>query len=184
VRRWSSPPAWRASGGARGEAGPGDVTPVDRLFGAHISVRDLQRSLRFYREVVGLELGMQAAPSAHGMGEAVLWAGGRGRSILGLVSLGSAWPLTIIQHHVAFEVSEADLLAVPGALRAAGLAPMDGDREPLSEPVVFTWMPAASVFFDDPDGNLLEYIALLEEPPQPELGLLLKWSEWQSRKRR
>jgi len=41
-------------------------------------------------------------------------------------------------------------------------------------------MPAASVFFDDPDGNFLEYIAMLDDEPQPELGLLLSWSEWQS----
>jgi hypothetical protein len=26
-------------------------------------------------------------------------------------------------------------------------------------------MPAASVFFDDPDGNLLEYIAMLDDEP-------------------
>jgi lactoylglutathione lyase len=44
---------------------------------------------------------------------------------------------------------------------------------------VFAWMPAASVFFDDPDGNLLEYIAMLDGRPRPELGLL-SWSEWQS----
>jgi hypothetical protein len=30
--------------------------------------------------------------------------------------------------------------------------------------------PAASVFFDDPDGNLLEYIFVLPNPPRPELG--------------
>jgi len=39
-------------------------------------------------------------------------------------------------------------------------------------------MPAASVFFNDPDENLLEYIAMLPDPPRPELGLL-SWSEWQ-----
>ena len=37
-------------------------------------------------------------------------------------------------------------------------------------------MAAASIFFDDPDGNLLEYIARLDDEPQPELGLLLSWS--------
>ena len=41
-------------------------------------------------------------------------------------------------------------------------------------------MPAASVFFDDPDRNFLEYIAMLDDEPQPELGLLLSWSEWQA----
>jgi hypothetical protein len=35
-------------------------------------------------------------------------------------------------------------------------------------------------FSDDPDSNLLEYIAMLDDEPQPELGLLLSWSEWLS----
>jgi len=94
--------------------------------------------------------------------------------------LGSTWPLTIMQHHVAFEVKIEDLLAAPQRLRAAGVAAMGGRHEPIDEPVVFSWMPAASVFFDDPDSNLLEYIAMLDDEPQPELGLLLSWSEWLS----
>ena len=79
-----------------------------------------------------------------------------------------------------FEVKIEDLLAVPQRLRAAGVAAMGGRHEPIDEPVVFSWMPAASVFFDDPDSNLLEYIAMLDDEPQPELGLLLSWSEWLS----
>ena len=46
-------------------------------------------------------------------------------------------------------------------------------------PIVFPWMPAASVFFDDPDGNVLEYIAMLPDPPRPEPGPV-SWSEWQA----
>jgi hypothetical protein len=38
----------------------------------------------------------------------------------------------------------------------------------IDEPVVFPWMPAASVYFDDPDGHSLEYIALLPHPARPE----------------
>ena len=30
------------------------------------------------------------------------------------------------------------------------------------------WIPAASVYFKDPDGHSLEFIAMLPEPPQPE----------------
>jgi len=56
---------------------------------------------------------------------------------------------------------------------------MGGRREPIDEPVVFSWMPAASVFFDDPDGNFLEYITMLDDEPQLEFGVL-SWSEWQS----
>jgi lactoylglutathione lyase len=154
--------------------------PVERLFEDHISIRELQRSIGFYRDVLGMQVGLLQPQSPEGMGGALLWVGGRGRSMLGLYSLGSTWPLTIMQHHVAFEITIEDLLSAPRRLRAAGLTAMGGRREPIVEPVVFSWMPAASVFFDDPDGNFLEYIAMLDAEPQPELGLLLSWSEWHS----
>jgi hypothetical protein len=33
-------------------------------------------------------------------------------------------------------------------------------------------MPAASVFFHDPDGHLLEYLAMLPHQPRPEAGVV------------
>jgi lactoylglutathione lyase len=178
IVRWSE---WNAGHTALiGGSGTNSPIPVERLFEDHISVRDLERSIGFYRDILGMGVGLLQSQSPEGMGGALLWVGGRGRSMLGLYSLGSTWPLTIMQHHVAFEVSFEDLLTAPQKLRAAGMTAVGGKREPIGEPVVFSWMPAASVFFDDPDGNLLEYIAMLDDEPQPELGLLLSWSEWQS----
>jgi hypothetical protein len=43
--------------------------------------------------------------------------------------------------------------------------------------VVLAWMPAASVYFHDPDGNLLEYITMLDGPARPELGVV-RWADW------
>ena len=40
------------------------------------------------------------------------------------------------------------------------------------------WMPAASVFFRDPDGHLLEYIALIPHEPRPEYGIV-PWRTWE-----
>ena len=34
------------------------MTPIQGLFEAHLSVRDFERSVAFYRDVVGLELGI------------------------------------------------------------------------------------------------------------------------------
>ena len=101
--------------------------------------------------------------------------------MMGIFTLGS-WPLPMMQHHVAFQVRLEDVLAAPQRLRSAGITPRGRSRlgvrgEPIDEPIVFAWMPAASVFFDDLDGNLLEYISMLPEPPRPELGLL-SLSEW------
>ncbi len=148
------------------------MIPIEGLFETHITVRDLERSIAFYRDVVGLELGIVQPERP----AAFFWVGGRGRSMLGVFSLGSC-PLTM-QHHLAFQVRLEDVLAAPLRLRSAGITPLGGGREPINEPVVFAWGPAASVFFDDPDGNLLEYIAMLPDPPRPEPGPV-SWSEWQ-----
>lgn len=63
-------------------------------------------------------------------------------------------------------------------LEAKGVTPLDFDEQPASEPVVLAWMPAVSVYFKDPDGHLLEFISMLDEPPAREFGIL-KFSEWQ-----
>lgn len=150
------------------------MIPIEGLFEAHITVRDLQRSIAFYRDVVGLELGfVQPERSA-----AFFWVGGRGRSMMGVFTLGS-YPLRVFQHQLAFQVSFETILGAPQRLRSAGIAPLGANGEPVNEPIVFAWMPAASVFFDDPDRNLLEYICMLADPPWPELAATVSWSEWQ-----
>jgi hypothetical protein len=37
-------------------------------------------------------------------------------------------------------------------------------------------MPAAAIYFRDPDGHMLEYLAMLEGPARPELGIV-NWSQ-------
>jgi len=179
IVRWSE---WNAGGTGRiASSVASPPTSVERLFEDHISIRNLERSLRFYCDTLGMEVGLVQSQSPEGMGGALLWMGGPGNSMLGLYSLGSTWPLTIMQHHTAFEVTLENLFAAPNKLRAAGVTAVGGRGEPIDKPVVFTWMPAASVFFEDPDGNFLEYIAMLDDEPQPELGpLVCSWSEWQA----
>lgn len=148
------------------------MIPIERLFEAHITVRHLERSMAFYRDVLGLEVGF-TQPERPG---ALFWVGARGRSMMGVFPVGDC-PLTM-RTHVAFQVKLEDVVAAPQALRSAGITPLSNEREPTDEPTVFAWMPAASIFFCDPDGNLLEYIAMLPGPARPELGVV-KWSEWQ-----
>jgi hypothetical protein len=38
-------------------------------------------------------------------------------------------------------------------------------------------MPAAAVYFRDPDGHMLEYLTMLEGPARPELGIV-PWSQF------
>ena len=52
--------------------------------------------------------------------------------------------------------------------------------QPTTEPSVIGWMPAAAVFFHDPDGHLLEYLAMLPHQPRPEAGVV-PYGEWMAR---
>jgi lactoylglutathione lyase len=40
---------------------------------------------------------------------------------------------------------------------------------------------AASIFFRDPDGHLIEYLAMLDKEPKPNLGII-PWSKWLANK--
>jgi lactoylglutathione lyase len=77
--------------------------------------------------------------------------------------------------HLSFRADLNDLLDAPARLRAGNVVPLDFQGEPTGEPVVLAWMPAASLYFRDPDGNLLELLAMLPDAPQPELGVI-SWS--------
>ncbi len=89
------------------------------LFETHLTVSDLDRSVEFYRDVVGLPLALRLED--------------RG---------------------------------------AAGVTPLSFFGAETTEPSVIAWMPAAAVYFRDPDGHLIEYLAMLDEPPCAELGIV------------
>ena len=79
--------------------------------------------------------------------------------------------------HVAFEVTIDDLLDAPKRLESQSITPLSFFGAETTEPSVIGWMPAAALYFRDPDGHLLEYLAMLEEDPKLELGIV-SWSEW------
>jgi lactoylglutathione lyase len=142
------------------------------LFEAHLMVSDLDAAVEFYRDVVGLRLA-HVTP----IGDAVFfWIGASGQAVLGLWAGGCA-PQRVTTH-IAFRVSLADVIAAPKTLHAAAVTPVDFSGRATDEAVVLAWMPAAAVYFHDPDGNLLEYIAMLPDRPRPELGIL-PWRMWE-----
>ena len=148
-----------------------NVIPIADLFEAHLTVSELDRAVTFYRDVLGLPLA-RLFPQRR---VAFFWIGAPGRAMLGLWEAGTM-PISV-SLHVAFQVKLSDLHEAPARLENAGIQPRDFDGAPTGEPVVLAWMPAASIFFRDPDNNLLEFITMLPDPPRSDLGVI-PWSEW------
>ena len=147
------------------------VAIADRLFEAHLTVADLDASIEFYRDRLGLEL----AHVVRARQAAFFWIGARGRTMLGLWAGSSAPQKTI--SHIAFAAAPDDVVSAPLTLRAAGITPLDFDGQPTNEAVVLAWMPAASIYFRDPDGHMVEYIAMLADEARPDAGVVT-WREW------
>ena len=80
-------------------------------------------------------------------------------------------------------VAEEDVDRMIPYLRERGIEPLHPPtapvQGPMTEPIVHGWMPAAAVFFKDPDGHLLELVAELSDPPRPDF-LYRPLSEWRT----
>jgi lactoylglutathione lyase len=123
--------------------------------------------------VVGLELA-SLVPERR---VAFFWIGGRGHSMLGVWEAGDA--PNAMRLHLAFASTVEQILAAPSALKSKGVIPKGFHGEPVEEPVVIAWMPAASLYFSDPDGHLLEYLAMLPHAPRPAAGVV-SYSDWEA----
>ena len=94
------------------------MVPVRALFESSLNVADLQRSMSFFGQTLGLEL----AEVSWKRWVAFYWIGGQGNSMLGLWEVGtSPQRLTF---HVAFRSDLPDLLNAPARLRAANVVPL------------------------------------------------------------
>lgn len=147
---------------------------IKGLFETHLHVSNLEDSMRFYGDVLELELAYQQ-PARR---VAFYWIGAPGQAMLGL------WekPADTIQRlHFAFEVTIDDMHSASDYLKSKGIEPRnffnDGDQ-----PQVFGWMPAVALYFSDPDGHSLEFIAMLPDDPHPEVGVV-DWDLWEARAR-
>jgi len=120
------------------------MLPIRGVYEVAINVRDLARAERFYREVLGLQVGLRNDERRR----VFLRAGGQAGMVV-LIEDPGEWPA----QHLAFTVDAADIDAAAAALRRAGVK-VDG-------PVTHDWMPAKSAYFSDPDGHELELCAPL-----------------------
>ena len=144
---------------------------ISGLFETHIKVRNLERAMRFYEDVIGLELGTFEPDRRL----AIYWII-KGQSMLGLREVPEdQW----FKNHFAFTTNLENMRTVRETLEQHGLQWsnfLDDDSGSLH---VFGWMPAVSVYFSDPDGNSLEILAMLPDDPKPELGVIA-WERWEA----
>lgn len=148
------------------------MTMINGLFETHIFVADLERSVAFYCDVLGLELGTREEARR----VAFLWMGGWGEAMIGLWEKPAD---QVVPQHFAFRAPVEDVLDKSVAwLDERGLDCHNFLDDGIKRPMVFGWMPAISIYFNDPDGHELELIAMLPGQPRPEIGVV-SWDEWQ-----
>jgi lactoylglutathione lyase len=150
------------------------------VFEVHLSVTDLDRSIAFYVAMFGLQVGLRgdvdaSRADAHSRGArrfALLWIGGPGRAMLGLWERPAE---QVLPQHFAFEVGLEELAALATDLVGRGVEVRDFFHRRTTVPTVFSFIPAASLYLDDPDGHVLELLAPLGELARPELSVV-SWS--------
>ena len=144
---------------------------IKGLFETHINVTSLERSMKFYGEVLGLELGMYEEKRR----VAFYWLGNRGEAMLGI------WETQreqVLQQHFAFRCEVDDILNLSVKyLKERNLSFHNFLNDGTERPMVFAWMPAISIYFNDPDNHSLEFIAMLPGKPKPDLGII-SFEEW------
>jgi lactoylglutathione lyase len=147
------------------------------LYEAHLPVSDTEAAQRFYVEIVGL----QFAHRDRTRDTIFLWAGANRGSMLGLWGPNRTLGREFHECHIAFNVSLAELLVAGERLNASGIQTQNFAGEKTTEPSVIGWMPSAQLYFRDPDGHSLEFIALLDGSPAPDF--IGSFSEWKQRRR-
>ena len=118
------------------------MIPIRGVYEIAIRVKDLPAAEAFYREVLGLEVGIRD--------ERRKWLFLRTGGDAGMIVLQEdkgEWPT----QHFAFTVEESDIERAAELLRARGVD--------VEGPQFHEWMPAKSVYFTDPDGHDLELCA-------------------------
>ena len=143
------------------------------LYETHLSVENLERSVDFYANVLGLEqCHFEAKRRA-----AFFWIGKPKEAMLGL------WEKPrkeIDKQHFAFRCEVDDILNKSAAfLKERNIHPYNFLNDGTDRPMVFAWMPALAIYFNDPDGHQLEFIAILDGKGKPELGVV-SYDNWLS----
>jgi lactoylglutathione lyase len=144
------------------------------LYEGHLPVADTEAAQRFYIDIVGLQFAHRDLTRDI----VFLWAGANRKSMLGLWGPSTTLGREFHKCHIAFDVSMLELLAAGERLNQAGIETRNFAGQKTTEPSVIGWMPSAQLYFHDRDGHALEFIALLDESPEPAfVGSLSEWKK-------
>lgn len=145
---------------------------IKGLYEAHLPVSNLQRSIEFY-EKIGLKLYKKYDRVAF------LWVK-EGESWIGLWECKeSTLPYHPSIRHIAFYVDLEDMKKAIAWLKERGIEIRDEFKIGTKEPGVIPNQAHAMIYFDDPDGNSLEFITRL--PKEIDESKKIYLSEWEKK---
>jgi lactoylglutathione lyase len=145
---------------------------IKGLYETHLYVSNLENSIAFYTDVLKLK----QCYSEEDRRCAFFWIGSDKQSMLGLWEKPKE---EIDIRHFAFECSAEFVLyeSIP-FLKKHQIPFRNFLRDGTERAMVFCWIPAVSIYFDDPDGHSLEFIGRLDGEGQADLGIL-SYEDWQ-----
>jgi lactoylglutathione lyase len=144
---------------------------IKGLYETHLFVENLEKSIGFYKNVLGL----QQCHIEEKRKAAFFWIGKTKEAMLGLWQKPKE---EIDKRHFAFRCDLEDVLYKSvDFLKTRNLRPYNFFNDNSEGPMVFAWMPALAIYFDDPDGHCLEFIAVLDGEARPELGVIT-YKDW------
>ena len=147
---------------------------IKGLYETHLFVENLETSIEFYKNVLGLE----QCHSEEDRRTAFFWIGKPKEAMLGLWEKPKS---QIEKRHFAFRCDKEYILNdATEFLNSHGLKPYNFLKDGTDRPMVFAWLPAIAIYFNDPDGHYLEFIATLEGEQRPELGVI-SYEDWINR---
>ncbi len=146
---------------------------IKGLYETHLFVENLERSIEFYAQTIGLQQCRFGAERR----TAFFWIGKEKQFMLGLWEKPKE---EVDVRHFAFECEPEWILNESvDFLKSRNLKCwnfLDDDKE---QPMVFCWMPAISIYFSDPDGHELEFIGVLPGKPKSDNEKrVVTYDEW------
>ncbi|MEO0504701.1 MAG: VOC family protein [Bacteroidota bacterium] len=146
---------------------------ITGLFETHLFVENLDRSIAFYTEILGLtQCRYREEPKT-----AFFWIGKEKQAMLGLWEKPKE---EIDIRHFAFEC-EPEWIANESVpfLKSHNITFWNFLQNQKEVPMVFCWVPAISIYFNDPDGHDLEFIGILPgKPKSEEEKRIITYAEW------